>query len=48
MKFDDVAEGVWYWRRRDVGRQERWTAGMTLTTFVPDGSCTRAQMVEFL
>ena len=48
MKFDDVAEGAWYYDAVMWAVKNGVTAGMTPTTFVPDGSCTRAQMVEFL
>ena len=48
MKFVDVAEGAWYYDAVMWAVKNGVTAGMTPTTFVPDGSCTRAQMVEFL
>lgn len=48
MKFDDVAEGAWYYDAVMWAVKNGVTSGMTPTMFAPLEACNRAQMVEFL
>ena len=48
MKFDDVAEGAWYYDAVMWAVKNGVTVGMTPTMFAPLEACNRAQMVEFL
>ena len=46
--FTDVAEGSYYHDAVLWAVENGVTSGTTATTFSPDGSCTRAQIVTFL
>ena len=46
--FADVIHGMYYYEPVKWAVEQGITTGMTPTTFVPDGSCTRAQVVTFL
>lgn len=46
--FVDVKENEWYYDAVLWAVDEDITTGITPTTFVPDGTCTRAQAVTFL
>ena len=46
--FSDVEAGTWYADAVLWAVANNVTKGMTETTFVPDGSCTRGQIVTFL
>lgn len=48
MDFTDVAEGAYYYDAVAWAVQNGITNGTSATTFGPDVSCTRAQMVTFL
>lgn len=46
--FNDVTEGQWYFSAVSWALGEAITQGTTATTFSPDGTCTRGQIVTFL
>ncbi len=46
--FTDVSESAWYYEAVMWAVENGITNGMTSTTFVPDGNCTRGQIVTFL
>ena len=46
--FTDVAEGAYYYDAVQWAAQSGITTGTTATTFSPDASCTRGQIVTFL
>ena len=46
--FTDVSSGEYYYDPVLWAVENSITTGMTETTFVPDGTCTRAQIVTFL
>lgn len=46
--FVDVKEGVYYYDAVLWAVEQKITSGTSATTFSPDASCTRAQMVTFL
>ena len=46
--FVDVKEGVYYYDAVLWAVEQKITSGTSATTFSPDTSCTRAQMVTFL
>ena len=46
--FADIQHGAYYYEPVKWAVEQGITTGMTPTTFVPDGSCTRAQVVTFL
>ena len=46
--FTDVDRTLWYHLPIDWAVTNKVTTGLTATTFGPDASCTRAQMVTFL
>ena len=46
--FTDVMEGAFYYKPMLWAVEKGITTGMTATTFVPDGICTRGQVVTFL
>ncbi len=46
--FTDVYEGAFYYNAVAWAVEERITLGMTATTFAPDATCTRGQIVTFL
>ena len=46
--FVDVPEGVWFTDAVQWAVEKQITNGTSATTFSPDESCTRAQMVTFL
>ncbi len=46
--FTDVNQALWYHLPIDWAVTSKVTTGLTATTFGPDASCTRAQMVTFL
>ena len=46
--FEDVADGAWYAEPVLWAVQEGITTGTTASTFSPDATCTRAQVVTFL
>lgn len=46
--FVDVKEGAYYYDAVLWAVEEKITSGTSATTFSPDASCTRAQMVTFL
>ena len=46
--FTDVNQTLWYHLPIDWAVMSGVTTGLTATTFGPDASCTRAQMVTFL
>ena len=48
ISFTDVKPGSWYEQAVKWAVSEGVTAGVTPTTFRPDGVCTRAQVVTFL
>lgn len=48
MAFTDVAAGAYYYDAVKWAVEEGITSGTTATTFSPNASCTRAQMVSFL
>lgn len=48
MPFVDVAAGAWYYDAVKWAVDNNITAGVSATSFAPEQSCTRAQMVSFL
>ena len=46
--FTDVPDGAWYADSVRWAAERSFTAGTSETTFSPDATCTRAQMVTFL
>ena len=48
LKFEDVPKGAWYYDAITWGADEAITLGTTTTTFSPERSCTRAQILTFL
>ena len=48
LPFTDVAEGAYYADAVAWAIQNKVTSGMSATTFAPNASCTRGQMVTFL
>ena len=48
MAFTDVASSAYYYDAVKWAVEQGITSGITATTFGPDASCTRAQMVSFL
>lgn len=46
--FVDVKEGAYYYNAVLWAVEQKITSGTSATTFSPDASCTRAQMVTFL
>lgn len=48
MPFRDVAQGSYYYNAVLWAMEQGITAGMTDTTFAPDATCTRGQIVTFL
>lgn len=48
LSFVDVSESAYYYDAVAWAMEEGITSGTTATTFSPDASCTRAQMVTFL
>jgi hypothetical protein len=46
--FTDVKEGTYYYNAVLWAVQNKITDGMTATTFAPDATCTRGQIVTFL
>jgi hypothetical protein len=46
--FTDVKEGLWYYKAVLWAVEKGITNGMSATTFEPDGTCTRGQVVTFL
>ena len=46
--FTDVKEGTFYYKAMLWAVENEITAGMTKTTFAPDATCTRGQVVTFL
>lgn len=48
LQFTDVAEGVWYADAVKWAVGKNITAGTSATTFSPDNTCTRAQILTFL
>ena len=48
LKFEDVPKGAWYYDAVTWGADEAITLGTTATTFSPERSCTRAQILTFL
>ncbi len=46
--FTDVKSGAFYYKSVLWAVANKITSGMTKTTFEPDGSCTRGQVVTFL
>ena len=46
--FTDVNQALWYHLPIDWAVRNKVTTGLTATTFGPNASCTRAQMVTFL
>ena len=46
--FSDVVPDGFYSRALDYCHGKGWVTGVTASTFVPDGSCVRAQVVTFL
>ena len=46
--FTDVKEGKFYYDAMLWAVENKITEGMSSTTFVPDGTCTRGQVVTFL
>ena len=46
--FTDVPDGAWYADSVQWAAERSFTAGTSETTFSPDATCTRAQMVTFL
>ena len=48
LPFTDVAEGAYYADAVAWAIQNKVTSGVSATTFAPNASCTRGQMVTFL
>ena len=48
LPFTDVSEGAYYYDAVLWAVEQGITTGVTETTFVPEGTCTRAQIVTFL
>lgn len=48
IAFTDVASSAYYYDAVKWAVEQGITSGITATTFGPDASCTRAQMVSFL
>ena len=48
LPFTDVAEGAYYADAVAWAIQNKVTSGVSTTTFAPNASCTRGQMVTFL
>ena len=48
MSFNDVSTGVYYYNAVKWAVENGITSGTSATTFSPNASCTRAQMVTFL
>lgn len=48
LPFVDVSESAWYYDAVAWAVENGITSGTSATTFSPDASCTRAQMVTFL
>lgn len=46
--FTDVAAGAWYYKAVLWASETRVTAGTSATTFSPNATCTRGQIVTFL
>ena len=48
LPFTDVEESAWYYAAVRYAYEKKITTGTSATTFAPDATCTRAQVVTFL